>query len=168
MPHDQPQFIQPLRLAETKECLSGRFLLVQMERLKTYLSDDNGHVDYKLQFGIDESGLRYIESEIDAVVHVRCERCLKSFQLEISHQSMLGIVSNRQALERLASNYEPLLIEKDDVNLLDLLEDDILLSMPIAPLHDVKVCSASKTLEAINENDTTHPFAKLKVLKQKQ
>ncbi len=165
MPYDQPQFIEPLRLAEANDRVFGRYSLGQMGRLAQYLSDDQGHVDFKLQFGINESGLRFVSSNINAIFNVRCERCLEPFQLEIDNQSLIGIVSNRQEAKLLPYEYEPLLIEQDKLDLLEMIEDDILLCLPIAPAHSESDCPASKLMQEVKENDTMHPFAKLKILK---
>ena len=84
-------------------------------------------------------------------------------KLNIEKNSILGIFSNSDELEALADNYEPLQLDEEVVSLDMLIEDELLLAIPIAPLHNDDECENSLYLANINIKES--PFSVLEKLK---
>ena len=61
---EQPQLINPLRLAKNKEQIKGSLSLKTLTRLEGILLDNQGQVQYSLSFSFDESGTCLITSKI--------------------------------------------------------------------------------------------------------
>jgi len=165
MPPDPSQLIEPLRLAKAGERLNGQFTLDVFHRLDTLLNNDLGDLVYRLDFTEDPNGIYCINGEITASVEVLCQRCLKPFQLMVNHSISLGIVLDKEEAEQLPSEYEPLLLNEDTLSVVELVEDELILALPISPIHAAEDCPGSDILEKINHGQKRHPFDELAKLK---
>lgn len=160
------QFIEPLHLVEQKESLIGRMTLVKMPRLKSLLGDENGSVDYRLDFGRDEQGQAYIEGEISAGLTLICQRCMSPVDVPLQNKVNIGIVADKTEAERLPRHFEPLIIVDSLISLPSLIEDEVLLGLPMAPAHKIDQCPSRQLIK--DHTATKHnPFEALKDLKLK-
>jgi uncharacterized protein len=104
--------------------------------------------------------------KVSATVNLVCQRCLAPFPLEIATESLLILAKSEADADRL----EELLDDDDlevivggkEMNLLDLIEDEALLALPLSPRHEV--CPETSALEA-QKGEKPSPFAVLKGLK---
>ena len=128
--------------------------------------ENKGELQYSLSFRIDESGVCIIESILDSKLILECQRCLKPVVIDIHKSTNLGVVRDKNEAESLATELEPLQLEKDTFVLEDLLEDELLLAIPIAPLHPEELCSGKIVLDRINAEARPNPFAALSALKR--
>jgi uncharacterized protein len=111
-----------------------------MQRLRALLTADDGEVGVALCFNRNQSGLANITGRINCVVSLTCQRCMQALQLPIDAKVSLGIVHNQSQIEQLPDSYEPLIVEEDYTSLTELVEDELLLALPVAPVHDVDQC----------------------------
>lgn len=165
-----PVHIDPLRLAETGRELRGRVSLSEMERLSAMLMDSNGEAQVELTFGVDHEGIRFIRGRITADVVIQCQRCLGPLPLSIATELMLGVVSERDPRE-LPSYYEPLPVGHEPIFLRDIIEDELILSLPIVPKHAEGQCPNELAAAADDKMDSGsvaegNPFAALAGLKR--
>ena len=167
MPSDPSQSINPLRLAKSRERIEGSLQIDSFERLKGDLLENTGELNFSLSFDFDETGVCVVESEIDTQVTLECQRCLKPVVIKIHKKSLLGLVENKDEIDNLAKEYEPLQIEEEAVSVKQLIEDELLLSIPLSPLHTEDKCAAKAVLDQINEDAKPKPFAALAALKKK-
>jgi len=167
MPSDLSQAINPLRLAKSRERIEGSLPLGSFERLKDDLLEKTGTLEYQLVFDIDESGACVIQSIIDAQLMLECQRCLHPVVIEIHKSSLLGLVKDKDEIDNLAVEYEPLQLDEDTISVQSLIEDELILAVPLSPLHAENECSGSQTLEQINADAKPKPFAVLAELKKK-
>ena len=167
MPSDPSQSINPLRLAKSRERIEGSLQLDSFERLKGDLLENTGELRFSLLFNFDESGQCVIESEIDAQLTLECQRCLKPVVIKIEKKSLLGLVKDKDEIDNLAKEYEPLQIDEETVSVKQLIEDELLLSIPLSPLHAENECAGKSVLDQINEDAKPKPFAALAALKKK-
>ena len=168
MPPDLQQTIEPLRLARNGKELAGRCVLRDMHRLCDLLHDTGGEVSYRLEFGRHEQeGFYCITGVVRANLHAVCQRCLDGMELSLDNDVALGIVRERSEAALLPAGYEPLFAGEEPVSLLELLEDELLLAMPMSPMHDPDRCPATDILSGLKERADTGPFAKLRELAQK-
>ena len=168
-----PQTVQPERLAETGAVLRGSVSLGSMTRLATYLYDAEGGVEVELAFGIDEQGIKYTTGRIQAVLHLICQRCLQSLKYPLDVETTLGLVRPEEA-PRLPEGYEPLIFEEPSVDLARIVEDELILALPIVPMHAPNECQV-RAEPAPNDqagtdrgDDERRPFAQLADLMKKQ
>jgi len=154
MSADLPQSIAPKRLAQATTEMHGQIALDKMPRLKDILHDNQGLVDVRLAFAQDENSVICITGEYQTRLKLVCQRCLGPFESKMAHHINVGVVFARADIDTLT------------ISLSEFIEDEILLGLPIAPLHPQKDCAA----EEINEQyryTKENPFSVLKNLKPK-
>lgn len=165
MPPDLPLTIEPKRLAKHGETLSGQYALHEMHRLGELLHDKSGKISFRLQFSHDDdSRISFIMGEIQANIHIVCQRCLGCMDLKIERTVYLGIPDGQDETLKLPEDCEPLILDEQSVLLDSLIEDEVLLAIPIAPMHEAEKCSATEILERINDKNSNNPFTALKTL----
>lgn len=115
------------------------------------------------------SGAGYLglQGSVDAILKLTCQRCLELMQHEVCGQFKFGLITREEEAEELPTNVEPYLIEGDEQSVIDILEDELLLSIPIAAMHE-EACSEflqQQKEERRVEKEKANPFAVLKDLK---
>ena len=149
-----PELIDPLLLADRNASIEGGLLISSFDRLADLLSNDDGSVAIKLYFG-RAGKWATVEGQVSTVLALKCQRCLESVEWPVSSNIKLGVVSSSALVDKLPDGYEPLLlIDEDKIPLKNIIEDELLLSLPDIPKHDID-CSAPKT-----PNETPAPLSK--------
>lgn len=149
--------------------VSGNLALPKMERVGTLLASAEGVVEAQCAFSRDEENRSVIDVSVRARVEVICQRCLASMPLEVAVENRLALVADDDEARELPTRLEPLLVSNEACDLWSLVEDEIILNLPIVSYHDTAACR--ETLEeykapppdagAMKEN----PFAVLEQLK---
>lgn len=180
-----PDFIDPVRLAEQQRELRGQIPLSRMHRLASSLAGAEGLVDVGLRFGIDALGVRFMTGRIHAELVVTCQRCMEAMAGPVEAEISLGLVRSDSEAERLPENYEPLLVGAEPMPLSAIIEDELILALPIVSMHAPEQCPASTRPECAADDvpaegadpeadqaadraaDRANPFAVLRALKDK-
>lgn len=136
-----PVEIEPLALAKRGATLQGKLPLKQMTRLQELVVEAVGDVDLKLIFDQSKFSPPSIVGQIQATLMVECVRCGQEFEYKVDLHPNLRIVRNDEQAKSLeGQQQEPLLLEEDSVNLVKLVEDEILLSLPMLIRHEDNEC----------------------------
>lgn len=168
-----PLQVEPYRLAAQHERLEGLVSLENFRRLAQEAGPQQGDCRVQLDFGIDMQGRRIIEGWLEADVMLPCRRCLEAMPVRIESRFLLGLVTNDTLAAELPSSHEPVLVENEQLNLLTVLEDELILSLPQVIYHEEAQCSVSRdqlTSGADAEDSETpaaSPFEVLRNLKGK-
>jgi len=166
-----PETIKPQSLVDTGGHVGGITALAKMKRLTALLANTAGTVETQLDFGRDAQGIRFVRGSIKTELPLTCQRCLETVYYPVEHNLSLGMIISEEQADRLPEGYEPLVIDSQTLSLTALVEDELLLALPIVALHTDNECSAgiatgdSSELEAAAEKP--HPFAALAELKGK-
>lgn len=166
-----PNRIDPRRAADQNVSYEHCNLpLSRLDRLSSYLVNSNGNVQVNLLFGIDNQNQRYLEGTAEVEVEMLCQRCLEPVQLELNAKLSLGIVVDEEAAKNLPEHYDPMVIEKDQIDPADVVEDELILTLPIIPLHSsCHVTQEFGDTDAEEPSDNTdNPFSILAQLKSKK
>jgi len=164
--------VDPIQLAEAGAGLSGELPLHGLARLVAMCRDDDGSVTIDLQFERNPiDGRRSIRGTIDARVNVVCQRCMESMTLVLSMRPRI-LVLNASERDELAEGGNALVVERP-ITLGTLIEDELLLSMPMVPMHAVENCGTER-VPALRLNSKSgragkkqaNPFAVLATLKR--
>lgn len=170
MPRPLPEYVDPLRRAEQGATLCGHIALRRMTRLAGALCDAEGEVEAELHFDRDEQGVAFIRLQVEARLRAICQRCLEPMEIPVRRDVLLGLVRSEEEGERLPSRYEPLLITAGPVDVAGLVEDELILALPIVPLHgDGEHCPVRipyHSGDGGTDEKTQHPFAVLERLKR--
>lgn len=169
--HSIPKTIDIFKYTDQSRELQGILALSGMPRLEDVLVSLEGDVNVKLSFSKDEQGQRIVIGALEAMVELICERCLTPVTKKVSSNFELGVVMSDEEAKALPRAYEPLLVESESLNVNDLVEEELMLSLPMFAYHDT--CDGDYQLEAepdeIESTETEikkdNPFDVLSVLK---
>lgn len=164
-----PLTIDPIKAAQKKLDYVGCYPAKSVTRIESPKSD----IECSLSFYLDEQKLCVIAIKATLTLEQICQRCFKPFITEVNVMNKFSPVKSDAQAETLPEHYEPVLVnEFGEVDILALLEDEIILSLPIVPVHDSKHCEVSEADmifgEVPVENDKPNPFAILASLKNKE
>lgn len=165
-----PPHVDPRKLADRGATLEGSVPLSNLARLCDPLADDAGAVRVKLLFDRDERRSVVIHSELDAEVKMVCQRCLELVSLPLHSETLYAVVKEGADTQSLSKSYEVLEVGEDPLDVMTLVEDELLLALPIVPTHDPDVCQqpAVKDEPQSSEDEVprSNPFSVLAQLKR--
>lgn len=169
MSSPMPDLADPWRLAELRKAFEGRLEPAALTRLAEAVEGIEECVDYALRFGKNEAGRATVEGHVRAHLIMRCQRCMEPLAVAVDSLFRLGVVASEAEADQLPEDLDPLLVSDQPVRLLDLLEDELLLCLPLVPMHREGECGgASLAAEDEPETKNDNPFAALAALKVKQ
>ncbi|MFC3609067.1 YceD family protein [Stutzerimonas tarimensis] len=162
-----PSHIDPRKLADRGATLKGVLPLVKLERLADALESKDGVIDVSLAFERDQQRAVVVHSRLEVGVKMICQRCLELVELPIQSECDYAVVNEGANTQHLPSGYDVLEVGEDPLDLLALVEDELLLALPIVPLHDPKDCQAPGSDEPEpDEVKRSNPFSVLAQLKR--
>jgi uncharacterized protein len=168
MSQQLPEQIDPFRLARQRRVITGELAVRRMERLRPLVSGADDRVAHvALEFGTDDMGVKFIHGRVTAALEMTCQRCLQPMMQDVDAQFSLGLVTNRREADLLPSHYDPLVVEQEHIPLLDIVEDELLLALPIVAMHAEGTCRAAhgEHEEVRAGEDKSNPFSILEQLK---
>jgi uncharacterized protein len=131
-----PSTIDSLRFAHAGECLTGEWPVTDLPRLAGSLASDAGVVHYRL-CGKVAAGRPALELEVSAEVQMICQRCLGPCIQVVASHGLLPIARDEVQLAAWERD-DPLvdaLLADAQLDVQTLVEDEILLSLPVVPRH---------------------------------
>jgi uncharacterized protein len=149
--------------------LRGRVKLASLDRALPLLESHEGELEIVLELDKDEDGTHYLAGSIQGRLVLQCQRCLEPVDYPLQVTFRLGLVHTQEEMQRLSDRYEPLLVSGEPAKLAEVITDEVLLALPIAPLHSgVSKCRLPVTDQQIPASSQREsPFAVLAQLKQK-
>jgi len=174
-----PPHLKLKKLAQAQSRLSGTIKLDHFDRLKLHALVDEAtfaqenELDLNLSFDYDDSGWLKVQGSVNGELSLVCQRCLEPMRWPITLDVSLAVVSDDEDMADLPEIYEPIMLEDESITTVDLVEDDLLLSVPLVPTHVAgEVCEVSKIpgveLRIASEETpqpTKSPFSVLESLK---
>lgn len=135
-----------------------------LERLHDLLAEVSGEVAFRLEGFKGANGELMLHLEVSGVLPLACQRCLKSVAFDLDVDNLLQLVPEGAELsqEELEDDTRDFLPVARELNVVDLVEDEILLTLPVAPRHEK--CGLPGAADA---GERINPFAKLAGLKGK-
>lgn len=164
-----PKKVDPRKLAEREVVFKGQAAIADMPRLASFLIDDSGTIEAEVGFAKDEQGLRVLSGKMHGVVSMTCQRCLEPVSVALNATLNLAVVLTEEQAENLTRSYDPLLMETDEIELLPVIEDELMLSLPLVPYHnDCSIQTSFGDVEtARTQDEKPNPFSVLAQLKEK-
>jgi uncharacterized protein len=143
-----------------------------MTRLAASLASTGGSVAYEVDFDRDELGIAYMAVRAQAELAMVCQRTLETFVLPIAIDTRLGLIVREEEEAGLPEGYEPLMVENDHLRPADVIEDELLLALPLIPVkpgaaESELVWSSGPDIEPEPEPERENPFSVLGRLKNK-
>jgi len=167
-----PLTLDAVRTAQKRLDYVGVYTVEQVARVAEFVVSVDSDVQVSLSFHIDNQRLAVINGSAQVAVTLMCQRCQKPFEHQIHTTFCFSPVVNDEQAEALPEAYEPIDVDEfGEVDLLAMVEDEIILVLPIAPVHDSEHCEVSEADMVFGklpeEVETPNPFAVLASLKRK-
>lgn len=167
-----PQQVDPFRFAENATRLRGTLSIQNMQRLLTSLYSDEGEVTIVMEFGIDEQKIRFLQGHIEGSVILQCQRCMEKLPYTINNDFCAGLVETDEEAELLPKQYDPVMVTEGSLIIQDMIEDELIINLPIVPMHDMKDCKVKLPLVAEDEIENVvkkdNPFKVIESLRSKR
>jgi uncharacterized protein len=162
-----PERIEVERAVTTGRVYAGVLPLANLPRLTSLLADAQGEVSYELKFGRNAIGQRSVSLQADAALPLTCQATLDRFEFPVHIDAHLGFVKDEADDAGLPEGYEAALTDDGMVDPAALIEDELILAIPVVPRKPDAVLKqpAAKPEEAADEQ-RPNPFAALTALKQ--
>lgn len=163
-------FIDSLEFAENGTQLDAQVPVVELSRLHDALSDTQGELHCTVTGGRDRQGRAVLDLSVSGDCRLICQRCLGPLDYSIRHEVRLQLCDEAQlaALDSDDAEHEEeeldAILADAHLDVVALMEDEILLSLPISPMHDAGSCRVAESDAA--QKGGNNPFAILENLKR--
>ncbi len=128
------------QLAAAGEVFAARMNPTGFQRLLSAIHEMRQGIDISIQFGV-EHGVHYLRGELDTELVLICQRCMDPVKTPIRTGFQLGLVRNKEEEAGLPGQFEPLWVERIEMDLHAIVEDELLLALPLVPMHPSGECS---------------------------
>ncbi len=115
--------------------LQGQLPIASMPRLRAALASGDGEATLDLRVQKEPGGRVTITGRVDAELEVICQRCLEAMQLQVHAEPRLAWVKSEDEAAALSEEYEPLLLPDGRLTTAELATEELLLALPLAPMH---------------------------------
>ena len=160
-----PNKINFFNFAKKEVKLNGNYKVSELSRLSEIVSNENDVVEVDLSFRLENGRIPCVEGIIKSILVLDCQRCLDILQVDLKVPFSIAFVRNELQADSLDDKFEIYLIGDDEeLETKDLITDEILLSIPMAPSHDYD-CGLKTDKGNIVEEVREHPFDVLKNIK---
>jgi uncharacterized protein len=127
--------IHPDRIDSKPIVLAGTFRPAQLERLAEALANDDGELRYRISASLDKQRRKVVSCIIEGFVFLTCQTSLEAFRHGISLEDRLVLVDDESQLPAIESesDAEDYLVADEPLDIRDLVEDAVLLALPMVP-----------------------------------
>ncbi|HTW74276.1 MAG TPA: YceD family protein [Steroidobacteraceae bacterium] len=166
------------KLADSRAVFELSLALAELPGLPAEYLAGAAQVHARLCFG-REQGYAMAQVELQTQLGATCQRCLAPMQLRIDARSPVLIVESAQQAEQAPAGWETFLAPEGRLMLEALAAEELLLALPIVPLHApparcqplaprvaIEPPATLRAMEAagVTQAATARPFAELRAL----
>lgn len=159
------------QLADTRAGFEFDIRVAELPGISTELSAA-APLHARLEFR-REQGLSVAQVALRGALELTCQRCMQALQLELDTDSRVALVASEAEAAAVPETWESFQAEDGVLRLPALIAEEVLLALPIVPLHEPADCALAAPVSAAAltvapqapaEPVTTRPFADLKAL----
>lgn len=137
----QPIEVDPWRFSRDGQSWETRSDVAAFPRLAHEFTQ--GTLFCRVVGRVDQRGSLSLQLSVSGKVELPCQRCLGSMPYEVEVERTLYLARNEAEMERLDALPDSDAIQAGEtLNLVDLVEDEVLLSLPLATMHAEGECPA--------------------------
>ena len=137
--------------------------LAELSGLRSLRGGVSGSVRGSVRFS-REQGVAVAELTLHGAVTLECQRCLRPLTRTLDTRTRIALVASEAQAPRVPADLEPVLAAGGRISMAELITEELLLTLPIVPLHGgAEECgSASVSAPTPEQGGETHrPFASL-------
>ena len=159
------------RLSETEADVDFVVPLAELPRL-AQLAGLAGEVRGRAHFR-RTAGIAVVELSFGGTARLQCQRCLGAMEVGVEASTEVGLVATEADVSRVPEEFEPVLAPEGRISVGELVEEELLLTLPIVPLHEEEAaCQVAPAAAAVSAEEvppeTQKPFAQLAELLKRQ
>jgi uncharacterized protein len=140
--------------------------LAELPRLRAQLAQADGSVSGHVRFARVE-GVPVAEVSVSARVMLACQRCLAPVEYLLRSGDRVAMVADNAEADRAPTGLEATLAPDRCISARDLAEEELLLALPLVPLHDDPNCAPHG--EGAGGEQRHRPFERLdQLLKRRE
>ncbi len=171
MPTQLAEKIDLWRLVRYERLLVGTLSTRGMDRLAEVAEELADTVFVELALGRQAETEGAMVGKASTRLMQICERCLEPCWMQLEAKIGLQLVVSEDQARDALGELEPLVVNEDSVNLVGLIEDELLLALPLFAYHDHGKCNAAdvpggKPGDNGNNEQGRRPFAVLKNMRK--
>ena len=160
-----PKIVDPRRSAEQGISYREAVSLDDLPRINEFASSVSP-IDVELDFSRDEQYRIRVIGRVKGQVQLQCQRCMGDVDTDFDQQINLMVVWNDEQSKAVPRDIDPWEVD-EQANLYELIEDEILLALPVVARHPEGQCEAPEIpnqVEIEPEEGRQKPFEILKAL----
>ncbi|HKD55822.1 MAG TPA: DUF177 domain-containing protein [Steroidobacteraceae bacterium] len=159
-----PPWSKPLevdRLAEARAEVDFAIPLAELPGLRSARPEIGGEVHGRVSFG-REQGFAAAQLSMRGVATLTCQRCMQPLPLPLETATRVALITSEAEASRVGDDLEPVLAEGGRISVGQLITEELLLMLPIVPLHEGDGnCASAPAATAETGLETHRPFARL-------
>jgi len=167
-PMAPPPWSQPLdvdRLARGEAEIDFGVPLAELPRLKSRIAGIGGSVHGAARFG-RQSRFAVVELSLAGKATLQCQRCMQPMEWVLDSTTHVALILAEADAADVPEELEPVLARDGRISAGELVEEELLLALPIVPLHEeLSECAVPPSAPLVAEEEPEHvtqrPFAGL-------
>ena len=167
MSRNIPDHVPVEKATQAGRLISGQLTASSLPRLQGVVAEarsDDERLNVALQFGRDENGRPVVEVSVHGAVMLTCQRTLQPFLYTLESTSTVALVASEAEAASLPESLEPVLCEQGEVQVMALVEEEVLLALPLRPVSPESEAIQAVDDPAVTADDRQRPFAEVEAL----
>ena len=159
-----PAVLDVWRMVSARRFFEGTLPLSAFKRLRDSLEDAEGECRFTLEFGRNAMNQAFVEVRAEAELPLQCQRTLERYLQPVRVMQQLGLITSEAQESALPEGMEPLLVpESGELQAIDLVEDELILALPVVPINPES--SLPDSVWQVEAEEKQNPFDVLSALK---
>lgn len=132
-----PHLIDAQKWADREGEIEQVFPLTAFPRLREGAVSDVGEVKVHCKVSRDAQGLLKLDADLGATLQLPCQRCLEPVTATAQSDVSFFLVRSESDADELSDEADFLVLDEEGrLALADALEDELIVSLPLVPVHD--------------------------------
>lgn len=147
-------------LGQREARLDGEIDATRLTRLRELLNSEDGSVRASLKFGQRGAGYVTVDLDYETDLELACQRCLEPMKEKRSGHVSLVVLEDESMAAGAPAGYEPITLSGKRVQPAELVEDELIVSLPLIPRHArIEECGGlARSLEALQDENEARPI----------
>lgn len=144
--------------ARSNRVWQGNLPISSFVRLPEALGHMEGSVSIRLEFTFDANGRVHVVGCVVAPAELMCYTCMKVRKCEVNASIDMRVVYTEDEAREIFAEFDAVVLDDGPTTIQDLIEDDVLLSIPTSVCTDAGKCSYRPQDSKLESRDTYRPF----------
>jgi len=139
-PFMQSRAVKTIRAREfcaSGQAVQGQFPVSDMPRLAGVVHRVHGRAEFRVAGQVDDHQRYLLSGDVSCEVSLTCQRCMQEVLVRLENDFLLVLQDREDQEIDLPERFDPLVLgDHDELELISVIEDELLLGLPISPMHD--------------------------------